>query len=47
MYKGIEKDYPMVDNNEKLPNGPGNDPDTKTEFPTCKNNMFRLDNVNI
>ena len=47
MYKGIEKDYPMVDNNEKLPNGPGNDPDTKTACTTRKHNMFRLDTVNI
>ena len=40
IYKGIEKDYSMVDNNEKSPNGPGNDPDTKTACTTCKHNMF-------
>ena len=37
----------MININEKRPNGPGNDPDTKIEFPTRKHNMFRLDTVNI
>ena len=37
----------MVDHKEKSPDGPGNDPDTKTACTTRKHNMFRLDTVNI
>ena len=37
----------MVDNKEKSPNGPGNDPDTRTACTTCNYNMFRLNTVNV